>query len=228
VTSRRPPVAAILFDLDETLLDNTSGRMERYREAFGRVAAATPGIEVDDLFRRYANLHRELANPYDRLQRVLDELSLDPAVREHATAAAFDPSRMRLHSGAIELLEDLRPRYRLGLVTNGPSGFQRAKLATFDLSRFFDGTAVISGEVGVAKPDPVIFELAAARVAARPGEIVFVGDDLMLDVMGAAAAGFTTVWIRGRAGHAADSPADFQVEHVTELPAVLLALEGER
>ena len=218
---------AILFDLDETLVDNSSTRIERYRRVFGHLAASVPGVTVADCLRRYARLHRGLPNPYDRLRQVLLELGhADTEIGRAAYELASDSRWMRLHHGVTELLDDLAGRYPLGLVTNGYSRHQRAKLATFGLDRFFGQAAVVSEEVGVWKPALEIFEIAAARVGAAPGEILFVGDDAAYDIAGARAAGMVTAWVTGPAGRGIESDADFRIEHVTEVSAVVLALEA--
>jgi HAD superfamily hydrolase (TIGR01549 family) len=221
----RSSVHAILFDLDETLVDNTSTRMERYRQVFAAIAAADRRVSVDDCLRRYVELHREIPAPYGRLQRLLTEVGhWDTEVGREAYEYASDARWMRLHHGVTQLLTELRVSYPLGLVTNGFTRHQRAKLRAFDLEQFFDKTAVISEEAGFAKPDVGIFRLAAELVGVDPGLILFVGDDPDADIAGARRAGMTTAWVTGPAGRGIESDADFRIEHVTEIPAVLLAL----
>jgi putative hydrolase of the HAD superfamily len=92
------------------------------------------------------------------------------------------------------VLRQLRASYRLGLVSNGPSDVQRAKLATSGLAAFFE-VVLISTEVGVGKPDPRIFAGALAGLGAAPHEAVMVGDSLERDVAGAQAAGLQAIWL---------------------------------
>ena len=218
-------VEAIVFDLDETLVDNSSTRMKRYRKVFSVIAEVDGRVSVDGCLRRYIELHREIPAPYGRLQAILSEIGhAETEVGRAAYEFASDPRWMRLHHGVHELLVDLRRSHPLGLVTNGYSRHQRAKLRLFDLDRYFGDAAVISEEAGVAKPDVAIFRLAAARLGVDPGSILFVGDDPDTDIAGAAAAGMATAWVTGPAGRGVESGADFRIEHVTEVPAVLLAL----
>ncbi len=100
----------------------------------------------------------------------------------------------------IELLRSLTERYRLVLVSNGSPGTQRGKLRRAGLNAFFH-TVVISGEVGVAKPDPAIFHHACCKADCQVDDVVMmVGDDVHSDIQSAASLGIPTCWIsRGRA-----------------------------
>lgn len=224
----RPLIRAIVFDLDETLVDNSSTRMERYGKVFSAIAEADTRVSVDRCVRRYIELHREVPAPYGRLQAVLAEIGhAETDIGRAAYELASDPRWMRLHHGVPELLAGLRQSYPLGLVTNGFSRHQRAKLRLFELEEFFRDAAVISEEVAVAKPDVAIFRLAAGRLGVDPAAVLFVGDDPDTDIAGASAAGMRTAWVTGPAGRGLESAADFRIEHVTEVPAVLLSLEGD-
>lgn len=134
-------------------------------EAWRRTLRAC-GHEDDPLARIAARTHQQLALAEHRL---FDDV---PAVLESAT----------------------RARVPLGLVTNGASDTQREKLRAMDLDHRFDAIA-ISGEIGVAKPDPVIFEVALSRLGVGRDGIWHVGDNPEIDVAGARAAGLTAVWI---------------------------------
>jgi putative hydrolase of the HAD superfamily len=80
----------------------------------------------------------------------------------------------------------------LAIVTNGPSDVQRESLRGIE-DRV--DAVIISGEVGVAKPDPAIFFLAAERLGVVPQDAWHVGDSLSHDVEGAQAAGIPAVWL---------------------------------
>jgi putative hydrolase of the HAD superfamily len=84
------------------------------------------------------------------------------------------------------LLGRLRGRVRLGLLSNAGAGAAR-RLAEVGVAALFDDV-VCSGDVGLAKPDPAIYRLAASRLGVEPSEAVFV-DDMERNVAGAAAAG---------------------------------------
>jgi HAD superfamily hydrolase (TIGR01549 family) len=128
-----------------------------------------------------------------------------------AEHAAWRPARTLVGS-AHALLGSLRGRgLRLGIVSNTwpePSRLVRRELEELGVADRVD-TIVLSGEVGVRKPDGAIFERALADLGADPLEALFVGDRLVDDVAGASALGMTTaqaVWFRVDDADAAVEP----------------------
>jgi putative hydrolase of the HAD superfamily len=106
-------------------------------------------------------------------------------------------ARLVLFDDAVHTLEALRPRFKLGLVTNGPSRTQRSKIEQFRLADYLD-LLIVSEEVGVAKPDPAIFAIALEQLGVMPAEALFVGDSLEFDLRGAGAAGMPFIWMNPR------------------------------
>lgn len=99
------------------------------------------------------------------------------------------------------LLKELRQnKKKLGMLTNGAPDLQREKIKRAGLERYFDAI-VISGEVGVGKPDPEVFSHLLERLDARPQETTMVGDSLPCDIIGAHRSGIRAVWVNrlGRA-----------------------------
>ncbi|MFI5278430.1 MAG: HAD family hydrolase, partial [Ktedonobacterales bacterium] len=118
-------------------------------------------------------------------------------------------------------LDRLRPQYTLALITNGAPDIQRDKLAHSGMEPYFPVVAV-SGEVGVAKPDPAIFAQTLAALEVAPGEAVMVGDSPAADILGANRAGVRAIWIR-REGQplTAGARADATIASLEELAALL-------
>jgi putative hydrolase of the HAD superfamily len=128
-----------------------------------------------------------------------------------AEHAAWRPARALVGSGHA-LLESLRERgLRLGVVSNTwpePARLVRRELAELGVAERVDAI-VLSGEVGVRKPDPAIFERALAELGVEPEAAIFVGDRLVDDVAGAARVGMTTVqavWFQADAGEVEIEP----------------------
>jgi putative hydrolase of the HAD superfamily len=94
----------------------------------------------------------------------------------------------------LETLEELRRRgYRLGVISNA-DGRVEALLESVGLRPHFE-LVIDSGEVGIDKPDPRIFHLAAERMGVQPAETLYVGDIYEIDVQGARAAGMEAILI---------------------------------
>ena len=122
---------------------------------------------------------------------------------------------------AAPTLRLLSESYRLALVTNGAPDLQRAKLRASALGIYFE-VVVVSGEVGIGKPDPHLFELVLESLGTRAADAVMVGDSLERDILGAHNAGIASVWVnRGRGEPEGGVTVEVQVASLTELPGLL-------
>jgi putative hydrolase of the HAD superfamily len=108
-------------------------------------------------------------------------------------------SFIRADPATLQMLERLAQRYRLGVVTNGSSETQRAKLARLGFEPLFD-KIIVSEEVGCRKPDSAIFRLAIAGWDVPASSVLVVGDDPVADVEGARAAGMQALRVRHHDG----------------------------
>jgi putative hydrolase of the HAD superfamily len=91
----------------------------------------------------------------------------------------------------LALAERLREEYKIGLLSNAANGFLRDMLQEHDLEKYFD-EIVISGEVGLLKPEPDIFHHILTRMELQPGEVIFI-DDSPTNVNGAQAVGIEAI-----------------------------------
>jgi HAD superfamily hydrolase (TIGR01509 family) len=210
----RPPLAAVMFDLDDTLHDDTA----TYRGAAARVArdvAAERGVAHDALLAAYiAQAERfwsgldaaTLATPLAGLRAemwhaALGACGIDDRALAGRCGTAYNAYRrdlLELWPGAQELLASLRDRgYLLALITNGFSETHRDKIAALGLDDAFDAI-FIADEVGMVKPDARLFLLAAQRLGVAPAACAMVGDRFDRDVRGGAAVGMFTVWLNVR------------------------------
>lgn len=126
---------------------------------------------------------------------------------------------------AERVLDDLARDHRLALVTNGAPDVQREKLAGTTLAQRF-GAIVISAELGIAKPDPRIFEHALRAIGAPREGSVMIGDSLSRDVAGARGAGLRSIWIdRGEGTPKPDDAVpDARVTALSQIRSCLAAL----
>lgn len=128
-----------------------------------------------------------------------------------------------LFADAIPCLDWLRAAgFKLAAVTNASGRHQRAKLAGLGIARFFD-TLIIAGELGAAKPDPVIFHTACARLDVPPSETMHVGDLLDTDAIGARDAGLHGVWLARDALAPSREPGIQTIETLADLPELLVS-----
>ncbi|MGN6744349.1 MAG: HAD family hydrolase [Amnibacterium sp.] len=244
-------IRAVLFDLDDTVMmhreavddgvlatlatmerDETAPpeaeELARWRELEEHHYARYLDGELDYQGQRRARVHAFLA-PYGiRLDDRTAEAWFEQYSRRYR--AAF-----RLHDDALPCLDALEaaiPGVRFGVITNGDLAFQTAKLEALGIERRF-AHLITSGELGVAKPDPRIFEAAAARFGLRPADCAYVGDRLRTDAIGATAAGMRGVWLdRGVVPAPPEDLAEADALGVTtirgldELPGLLIPTEA--
>lgn len=213
---------AILFDLDDTLYDFRSFWTSRLHRAVAHLAARWDAVDREALAHAAVTEWVFMEQWPDFLRRngITDEQLIE------ATYAAFVggwADDLVLPEDAVQILQVLRPRYKLGLITNGPAHIQRHKIERFGLAEVMDALA-ISGELGIAKPEPAIFQHVLAQIDVAPAEALFVGDSLDHDMAGAQAVGMPFVWFnRHRLPQPDDLPAHVAV--ITQLAELLPLLE---
>jgi putative hydrolase of the HAD superfamily len=190
---------AILFDLDDTLLD-TAG-VERRRAVQVDELLGTRVADMSAFWSRYRVDLGEIgydAFRHERLSYALEPWSpLDDALFEeylelsNRVADTIEPL-----PGAVEVLRTVRRNgLRCGILTNGPAQWQRRKLDLTGVTELVDAVA-ISAEIGAAKPSPGAFHAACRALGADPSETAMVGDNEPLDVQGARAAGLARAfWV---------------------------------
>jgi putative hydrolase of the HAD superfamily len=100
--------------------------------------------------------------------------------------------RLRLYPAVRSVLQQLRARFPLAVVTDAQSAWARGELAQVGLLDYFD-PIVVSGDHGFRKPDPRLFSIALDALGVAPQEAVYVGNDMYRDIYGARRLGMTTV-----------------------------------
>lgn len=141
-------------------------------------------------------------------------------------AARFETERYRRYNvfpDTVTTLQSLRSTYALGMITNGTPDLQSEKIRRTALAGYFD-VILISGAVGIGKPDPRIFAMALEQLAVPAAATVMVGDNMFRDIKGAQQAGVKGVWIPRADGlRDASVTPDAHITGLTELHTVLQA-----
>jgi putative hydrolase of the HAD superfamily len=211
-------IRAVAFDLDSTLAVTAADRETILRDAVAAVDAP-PLTRAAYLDAHGRHLTGDSRTPV--FERLLDDAGatdVDPA----ALAAAYRERIARAIEpipGARDLVADLRARYAVGLLTNGPTRAQRDKLDVLGWGEAFDA-ALVTGDLEAGKPDAAAFDALCDALDAPPDDVAYVGDDATADVAGAADAGLHPVQVTFP-GSADPHPA--AVAHVAraDLPATL-------
>lgn len=205
---------AILFDLIDTLLwhDRSAAHdhADLAREAFQAVYGGDAEVlakfleayhTVRERYLRQAKISLREVNFMARMRDTFAALGPDHLLSLDQFVARYIggyTNQLSLPQGHRHLLDRLQARYRAALVTNfqhWPAIYDL--LDHFELASLFDAV-VISGEFGWRKPHPAIFQEALRRLDVRAKEAVFVGDDLEVDIKGAAACGIDGILLDRR------------------------------
>lgn len=125
--------------------------------------------------------------------------------------------------GMMPALQHLHERgMRLGIVTNGGTAMQNAKIDRLSIRPLLT-SIVISESAGVDKPDSRIFEIALAEVGLSAHEVAFVGDHPVNDIAGSQSAGMTGIWLPAMIDWPADvPPPQFTIRRLHDLRSLLL------
>ncbi len=219
-------VRLISFDLDDTLWPCRPVIRAAEAECYQWLAREAPRLTeryTPEALREHrlavAATHTGIAHDVTAVRlRSLTELLASQGYAASAAEAACEVfrrarNRVRPYADVIESLERLRPRYRLVSVTNGNAQIDQTPLrGQFHLS-------LTAAEVGAAKPDPRIFQIASERSGIPLTAFLHVGDDPHRDVAAARAIGLKTAWVN-RAGLAWPervARADIEVGDITAL-----------
>ena len=108
-------------------------------------------------------------------------------------------NRLELYPGVRETLDALAPDFRLAALTDGQSAWAEPEMRAVAIHHYFK-PILVSGDFGYRKPDRRLFQATLARMRLKPGEVLFVGNDMYRDVYGAREAGMKTVFFRSNQG----------------------------
>jgi putative hydrolase of the HAD superfamily len=237
---------AVVFDVNGTLVRIlTEERMEQIFRAVAHFLCYQ-GIELhryeirDLYFGHLTQQLRESAEEYPEFdgvtiwQRIIAEHMTDytralPAAKLDQmplflTEMTRGISRRRLHlyPHVREVLDALRERCPLAVVTDAQSAYARAELHKVGLLDYFD-PIVVSGDHGYRKPDPRLFQMALDRIGVAAEDAVYVGNDRYRDIFGARQVGMRTVLVdsdQGTKTHA-DAVPDYTITDFRALLDVL-------
>jgi len=228
-------VRGIGFDLDWTLsyyplstadvLHNALARCDLPFDLLGDLQLAAEGYD-----RRWVELERIILDTHALRRRIVETLLEEAGASDLSTAdpIASAYGEIRQETGVLafpgvdRLLADLKGRYRLGLITNGPSQMQWEKIRTLGFDDLFD-VILVAGDLGIYKPDGRIFERLSGKLGVAAHEVLFAGDTYDTDIVGAARAGMYTAWIgSGDPSRAGDVEPTLCNPHVAGLREILL------
>ncbi|MGB0373539.1 MAG: YjjG family noncanonical pyrimidine nucleotidase [Flavobacteriaceae bacterium] len=198
-------ITDLFFDLDHTLWDFEKNSALTFDQLL--IDYQIP-VRLDDFLKVYVPLNLEYWKAfreqrmdketlrYRRIKDTFDQLKIsidDDMVYTLADAYIQNlPEHNHLFPGAIEVLDKLKERYSLHIITNGFREVQYFKMRNAGLTPYFS-TVTDSESVGVKKPNPLIFQKALTDANCDPTRSVMIGDSYEADILGALQVGMHAI-----------------------------------
>lgn len=202
-------ITHIFFDLDRTLWDFEANSHDELMAIWERNGLHQKGISLPHEFIKiYKQINEECWDAYrknemtkeklrgERFRRTLSYYGIedeDLAEEIGSQYVSNSPQRTKLVDHSQEILDYLSDKYEMHMITNGFEEVQHIKLEKSGLDKYF-GEVITSEMAGVKKPAQQIFDLAIEKSGAQAGRSVYVGDDLVVDVLGAINAGWHAIY----------------------------------
>ena len=215
-------ITAVVFDLDGTLLNRQLSLKNFIIGQYQRFFNDFQPVSLPDYSRRFITLDNDGYVSKDVVyQQLLQEFEIT-TVTWHQLLDDYLVS-FRHHCLAYPdttvMLNTLKKQgYLIGLISNGPSDFQRTTLDALGIADSFD-FILISEDIGIKKPDPFIFNYFLEKCALDAHATVYIGDHPVNDVFGAQQVGMNVIWKRN--GSALLSPCTDWIDDWDELGTVL-------
>ncbi len=191
-------IKAVLFDLDNTLIDFMKMKRVCSEEAIS--AMIDGGLPVDqktgvktlfDLYKKYGIENQEIFQEF--LKEVMGTVDKKILAKGISAYRRVKTGFLRPYPNVIPTLIELKERgIKLGILSDAPELQGWIRLADMEIIHFFDLVLTL-GETGERKPSKKPFEMAAKRLRLRPEEILFVGETPERDIKGAESVGMKTV-----------------------------------
>jgi len=220
-------ISHVFFDLDHTLWDFERNSAMAFETIFDKLKIEVSivdfleqyvpiNLKYWELFRSDKITQKELRygrfkEAFDNIEYAIDDETIFLLSEEYINCL---PLNNHLFEGTIELLEYLKPRYELHIITNGFADLQNKKLQNSNISHFFN-TVTNSESAGVKKPNPLIFEYALESAKAKRENSIMIGDCIDADVNGALNCGIDAIYFNIN-NLVADEKIK-QIKHLSEL-----------
>jgi len=225
----------LFFDLDRTLWDFEKNSEEVFHDMYRVLKLKRNGVkDFDEFFTTYRSVNHDLWDlyregkidkeflNYQRFYQTLFEFGIENkelAEEMGKKYVEWSPMKKQLFPGTYELLDYLKPKYHLHIITNGFEEVQTVKLRESNLEQYFE-QVIISETTPVKKPHPKIFKYSMHLAEAKVEDSLMIGDDINTDIKGAAGVGMDQIWTNFT-NDKSDFKPTFEVKSLLEIKDIL-------
>ncbi|MDQ0350348.1 putative hydrolase of the HAD superfamily [Alkalibacillus filiformis] len=192
---------AILFDLDDTLLNRDQAVDQMFSIIYEECYENVPPLVENKMLQRFKEHDLKGYGNGDKeqvLKPFFDEFPRKFPLQNNNDIQVFwdyhFPRCFSINQNTIDTINNIKKQVKVGIITNGSTQRQKAKINNTNLNQWFE-TIIISEGVGFSKPDKRIFELALNKLNVQPEDTLFVGDHIEKDISGCQNAGINGVWL---------------------------------
>ncbi len=189
-------IRAILFDLDQTLLDRSTS-LKQFLNWQINFLQLIPQSDKTKFIQRFIELDQNGTVWKDVVYKnLLDEFKIK-SIEYYDLLKIYISDFNKFSIGfpyIHDAIKNLKQQgYLIGLISNGRTPFQEHNFYALGLQEYFS-TILISEAVGIRKPDAAIFDLACKQLEVFPEQCVFIGDNELADIQGAQSFGMKTIF----------------------------------
>ncbi|MBE9208752.1 HAD family hydrolase [Nostoc sp. LEGE 06077] len=204
-------INAVLFDLDDTLVDHDTAIRNTASTLFNKIIPNS-NYELTAFQEQWISLTRKwykkffakqvsfqesgrgrLREAFSNYGYEFSDIDADNLLSEYW---ADYISKCQLFDDVVECFRQLQ-KYKIGVLTNGQEVQQIEVIKSCKIHPILD-VVVTSEAAGFAKPEPQIFQYTCAKLGVEPTQTVYVGDNLELDAIAANNAGLIGIWLNRR------------------------------
>ena len=225
----------LFIDLDRTLWDFEKSAQQTFETIYAKHHLKDLGVPSLEEFKVFYTKHNDRLWSYYRKGQIKKEvlsvqrfeLSLkDFSIKDAELAkkmahdyVTLSPTMVSLFPYTHEILRYLKSKYVLHIITNGFEEVQQKKLDSANLRQYF--TEIITSEkAGAKKPEPEIFEYAFKLTGATKDDSLMIGDDFMVDILGAKSQGIDQIFVNyNRAKHS--ERASYEIFELKTIESIL-------
>jgi len=221
----------VCFDLDSTICDLWDGEHRARLILINRLSSESgvPSDKLADVYDmewskikpEYMGLVADGLEDIDirkkHMDKIFDIIGLESSPLECAEVFCSETmDGIYIYPDVRGVMDALGEKYRLTMITNGASKWQREKIEKLGIGGYFE-EIIVSGELGHHKPSPGIFQEMTKRTGVNPGEIIYVGNDYIKDIHGAKSSGWRTAWVKRTDEVRDETVPDYTINELSEL-----------
>lgn len=226
----------VFFDFDNTLWDFRNNSKDSLMDIFNKFNLEKYFISFEDFYLKYEKNNLELWKEYRkgliskevlgirRFSIILDEVkypdSNQSAQKINSEYLTLTTTKIKTINHAYEVLNHLKNKYKIHIITDGFFEVQVVKLRTSKLSPFISNV-ITAEEIGMLKPSKELFEHALKSVNAQKEESIMIGDSYESDILGAHNAGIDQIFLNHENITDLEVKPTFEVKNLKEIIGIL-------